>query len=535
MDFYSKDYKMNHLKNEIELWEQSKDIQEVLRKAGYEILNDDTLLSKMMQKHLSEIEFDCRFYIELFNGILNKASFCARDIKTNNLFGYYDDEVIDYMGDELIDSCANTSLMEYMLVTRYYKDKKEYQDIRAQLDVLGLKIRDYAVVKKEYEAYFPHASHLEDKLEDIEETCKYGRKLKVKSFNITKKDFLEWRKPRFGEANPTKVVSKVWEYAMRTRKGACWIGGPSLFKESPGWCFDRFGKSLTFMPDGREIHIAGEHEDYYDPDFYIYNDVIVVYPDDTVEFYNYPEEVFPPTDFHSATLVDDKIIIIGSLGYGSEGKIDTTQILVLDTKNFKIEPVESFGSKPGWIHKHKAILSDDKKHIKIVGGKIDLGGKASLVENIDEWELDLETWQWSRLTHRKWRQFEFKKPGFTRNNLFKIRSALFSLEAGWEKEYKKEIKTLTKEIEFEPNVALVKELYLPDIEHKIIEMDKYTDTYIFSVKGVRVRFNEDMSSIAMTIEGELDSKYIEAVKNSVLSKLKELEGVDFIFREIKRG
>jgi hypothetical protein len=40
---------------------------------------------------------------------------------------------------------------------------------------------------------------------------------------------------------------------------------------TPVWCFDRFGGTVTVLPDGRQVYIGGEHEDYYDPDFCIYN------------------------------------------------------------------------------------------------------------------------------------------------------------------------------------------------------------------------------------------------------------------------
>ena len=45
--------------------------------------------------------------------------------------------------------------------------------------------------------------------------------------------------------------------------------------DGPVWCFSRFGTSLTELPDGRFVQIGGEHEDFYDPDFCIYNDVTV--------------------------------------------------------------------------------------------------------------------------------------------------------------------------------------------------------------------------------------------------------------------
>ena len=125
----------------------------------------------------------------------------------------------------------------------------------------------------------------------------------------------------------------------------------------PFWSWQRFGRTSTALPDGRVIHIAGEHEDCYDPDFCIYNDVVVEYAGGRREFYLYPKDVFPPTDFHSATLVGREIILIGSLGYHDLRRIGETQVLKLDTRTLRIEPVATTGAAPGWISDHIAERS----------------------------------------------------------------------------------------------------------------------------------------------------------------------------------
>merc|ERR1719473_2000472 len=76
----------------------------------------------------------------------------------------------------------------------------------------------------------------------------------------------------------------------------------------PVWTFHRFGRTVTQLPCGRLVMIGGEHEDYYHPDFCIYNDVGIFTPgqgaeDGSIEILGYPRSVFPPTDFHSATFV----------------------------------------------------------------------------------------------------------------------------------------------------------------------------------------------------------------------------------------
>lgn len=66
----------------------------------------------------------------------------------------------------------------------------------------------------------------------------------------------------------------------------------SYGENKPVWSHDRFGMSLTILPDGRFVQIAGEHEDPYDPDFCIYNDVFVHDGKGGIEIYGYPMEVF---------------------------------------------------------------------------------------------------------------------------------------------------------------------------------------------------------------------------------------------------
>jgi hypothetical protein len=136
---------------------------------------------------------------------------------------------------------------------------------------------------------------------------------------VTPQLFLEWRSPRVGQLNPERMNNPVWEWLVRSRLNAYQatrlLPGPSASSAGPGWCFDRFGQSSTELSDGRTVLIAGEHEDHYDPDFYIYNDVVVQYPDGRIDIFGYPHAAFPPTDFRSATLVGNRIIIIGNVGY----------------------------------------------------------------------------------------------------------------------------------------------------------------------------------------------------------------------------
>ncbi len=136
---------------------------------------------------------------------------------------------------------------------------------------------------------------------------------------VSQEDYLAGKNRRFGVANPEHIANPFWQAMVRAGCSA-WQASKQFADTGAGerlpvWCYQRFGRSTTILDDGRIIEIAGEHEDHYDPDFCIYNDVTEFKPDGSIRIFGYPEHVFRPTDFHTATLVDGFILIIGCLGY----------------------------------------------------------------------------------------------------------------------------------------------------------------------------------------------------------------------------
>lgn len=217
--------------------------------------------------------------------------------------------------------------------------------------------------------------------------------------NITQEMFTQQQVPRFGTQNPEWMDLPLWKFMVRNKESAYWARKHfSVEGDYPGWCFQRFGTSQTDLADGRVVYIAGEHEDYYDPDFYIYNDVIVIDSEGEITIWGYPKAVFPPTDFHSATLVDDKIVIIGSLGYMGERVPGFTPVYVLDTDSFQIERLETTGENPGWIFRHEAELDDSQTKIKVRGGKLTIKGHENELTNNDwEYQLNLKSLEWKKI------------------------------------------------------------------------------------------------------------------------------------------
>ncbi len=209
---------------------------------------------------------------------------------------------------------------------------------------------------------------------------------------------------RFGNGNPQKMNFPFWMDMIRSGASASQVR--SHFKtepEEPIWSFKRFGKSINELLDGRIIEIAGEHEDWYDDDFCIYNDVIVHFGDGSFDIYGYPENVFPPTDFHSATLVGKYIYIIGTIGYPQGRVPGETPVFKLDCESFEIQKVETTGTKPGWINRHKAKYIDEHK-IQITGGQIliNAGGRETFKVNQDSFVLDTHSLAWQLASGSKY-------------------------------------------------------------------------------------------------------------------------------------
>ncbi|MDJ1016277.1 MAG: ankyrin repeat domain-containing protein [Paracoccaceae bacterium] len=213
---------------------------------------------------------------------------------------------------------------------------------------------------------------------------------------VTPEMFGDTANPREGRANPERVDIPFWSEQIRTGRSG-YAGEVACLGErdysacsGPVWSFDRFGRTGTRLPDGRWVLIAGEHEDHYDRDFQIYNDVTVLHPEGRVDHYLYPRDVFPPTDFHTATLLGDRILLIGNLGYQDARQEGLTQILWLNLSDFSIVAAKTTGDNPGWISKHSAVLNENE--IIVSGGKIEPG----YTDNKEVFTLELGAMVWRR-------------------------------------------------------------------------------------------------------------------------------------------
>jgi len=346
--------------------------------------------------------------------------------------------------------------------------------------------------------------------------------------------FLVWRMPRIGVRNPHPMTNASWAWLAQHPEMSGWqanqlFDGPSSLGVGPCWCANRFGQSKTTLPDGRTIAIGGEHEDYYDPDFYIYNDVIVTKPDGSVEIHGYPYDVFPPTDFHSATLVGERILVIGCLGHPRQRVVGHTPVYALDTKTLAISRVETTGDAPGWLFKHEATLSDDGTTITVRGGErlVATVDREELCESFDDWSLDVASLRWTRLTDRRFQQWVLAREDGKTSQLFTIESIRWHVEGNtpWDR---KQLAYLRGNLGWDPDLALHATRYSPPVPHEPLTRapDAPSGAEIM-VNGVKVRYVEEVSCVRVVICGALPDATVNALIHDVRTKLAALERVPF--------
>lgn len=331
---------------------------------------------------------------------------------------------------------------------------------------------------------------------------------------ISRETFLQQCKRRFGTANPERMRLAHWEWMVRTRNDPFRVRNEMGIAEEleyplhdthvPDWCFARIGQSRTRMPDGRIICIGGEHEDWGDENFCIYNDVIMLRPaagaadvtvdSGDVEIFSYPESVFPPTDFHSANLVREQIYIIGAIGYPAARRAGVTPAYMLDARDYRIKPLETLGSPPGWIYKHYSSYDPALHAITVRGG-------ARHPDACDD-DHPAPTAYRLHLADLRWEALPPNGP----DQRFMLRAP-------------------RSVVHRHPLAALPLPLR-PSMPHELLDPpDFYPDHIRIGVQSYRITFSDEITGVGVRIEGRLSRETVDALLQGLSTKLLTETGV----------
>lgn len=354
----------------------------------------------------------------------------------------------------------------------------------------------------------------------------------------TRSEFRFWRSPRRGTANPERMDNAFWEWCVRTRESAYGANerfqGPNAITKGPCWCFERMGQAQVVLPDGREVYIGGEHEDHYDPDFFIYNDVVIV-DGDQISIYGYPVSVFPPTDFHTATLVGDDILLIGNLSYPDHRRVGATQVLRLNTQTLEISTQPTTGENPGWLFDHSASLSESGDILCVTGGQ---RVSEQISENFHDYQLCLRTFDWCVSVRRNWKAWLLERADKQANNLWRIRQAAWEQRHGFSTRdhLAQQFEDLPEDVlaEMMPRVAQsqvqdVSRLYGSLFDGTSASQDDdHVGRFVLVVDGVRVRIDEDMYGVTVTVEGDLSDGTVATILSQLEQRLGALEQTRYV-------
>lgn len=345
--------------------------------------------------------------------------------------------------------------------------------------------------------------------------------------DVTRDRYLVWRAPRVGARNPHRMTNPVWSWLARQPELNAWMAnqhfdGPSSMEVGPAWCGQRFGQSRTALADGRAVSIGGEHEDYYDPDFFIYNDVIVESPDGALEVFGYPWEALGPTDFHSATLHGDHIVLVGCLDHPWRRAPGLTRVAAVDTRTWAAETWVTRDG-PGWIYQHRATLDDDGEGLRVEGGFVETGDGPRL-EQHDVWRLDLAAKTWTCVARRVVSQWSIGRVDGARLRLCDLGMLRWHIDDDTEFGRAQRARYVERH-GVAPDLAAWQARYALDIPYEALpEVDGEYDVTRVSVSGVTVRFVEESFAVRVVIEGELPEAERAAVLEGTRRALARIEG-----------
>lgn len=219
---------------------------------------------------------------------------------------------------------------------------------------------------------------------------------------ITLEELIHFGEPREGISNPEIIQNNFYTEMIITNASPSKVNWqfendkyvPDKKKKYPRlWTNNRLGQTITELKDGRTIFIGGEYEDFYDPFFYIFNDIIIYEPNGEKKVLLYPYKDFPPTDFHTATLIGNQIYIIGRMGFDIP-EDGSTPVYILNTDTYKLRELKIRNKIDGCVNSHQSELTSNG--IIIHSGKI-LAKNKNMTVFTEKYLLNIKESRWIKL------------------------------------------------------------------------------------------------------------------------------------------
>lgn len=335
--------------------------------------------------------------------------------------------------------------------------------------------------------------------------------------------------------NPTPIHDPVLYWIIQHRYAGYQLrdlieAHTTLEPEYPVWCFDRMVQSCTSLPDGRQILISGEHEDFYDPDFFIYNDVVVIHPDGQIELFEYPLDQFPPTDFHT-TIFDEsrhRLIIVGNISHPEYRQTHTTQVAVLDLNTMQISMPTTTGHAPNWLSACQLEWHIAGEVLKISQGQVMNSHISACTKNLSDWFLDVQTWEWSKSDLPAPQHWCFYRSDLNWMHLYEMSRFFSSIQLNLDSHSAQQ--ALLESIGTIPSLTVFEQLFQPPIAHQRIEREDENcfNRTCLQIDNQPIQYIDEMFCIELIMPHEFDPVLAQQLIEDLRSKLSLLENIEIV-------
>lgn len=257
---------------------------------------------------------------------------------------------------------------------------------------------------------------------------------------MTAELFLEWRGARTGTGNPERMTNPVWVWLARqpeiTAYQAMRHFGGGMARPA-GWTNQRFGQTITVLPDGRTLAIS----------------------------------------------------------------------------------------------RQEATRSDDGSSITVRGGQceIERGEHRFQRDAVDDHVLDLTTLIWTRLTDRRWQQFELSRSDGRMGDLWDVSQLADYVERPDDEFFMQQAAQYRQRLGREPDLGAWRSRFRPPVPHETLpRTDDDWRVHRIRVDGAIVRYVDSHRGARVVIEGAVRASVVSALIDDLRMKLSRADASPYV-------